>query len=211
MFYLTPHRRRTSGIRIAAALLLALLAWAPIAADLQPPPTASAADSRAQAEDKPASWLPDLRRVSRPALHALTFAVGLIGGVVPFVINVEVYLIAVLALTGASGWITVLLITIGQVAAKWVLYEAGKGVIHIKWIRRERMDRAKAAFERHGHKTNAVVFASASLGLPPLYGVSLLAGSLRLPLQPFMVLISIGRLLRFGVLALGPYLVGRLT
>lgn len=176
------------------------------AAGQAPQPPAQLAS---QPESKSPRWLPNLRGLAQPALYALTFAVALIGGVIPFIINVEVYLVAVVALSDTSALAHVVLMTLGQSLAKWILYEAGKGVLHLKWVRWTRMDKAKAAFERHGSKTMGVVAASATLGFPPLYGVALVAGTMRLPLRPFMLLITAGRFVRFGLVGLGPWLVER--
>jgi hypothetical protein len=45
---------------------------------------------------------------------------------------------------------------------------------------------------------------SAVVGFPPLYGVALVAGALRLPAVAFTVIIFIGRLIRFGSIYLTP-------
>ena len=68
------------------------------------------------------------------------------------------------------------------------------------------MERAAAAFERHRAHSLGVVGFSSVVGLPPLYAVSLLAGALRLPLFPFMIVVTIGRVVRFGGVYLTPSL-----
>jgi membrane protein YqaA with SNARE-associated domain len=227
---LRRFRIRSQSRACLAALLLVLslaapasVATAAVALGQPPPVTAeqpAGQPASGQAPQNPAQatppaesglsrWLPDLRGLAQPALYAITFAVAFIGGVIPFIINVEVYLVAVVALSDTSALAHVILMTLGQTLAKWILYEAGKGVLHLRWIRWARMDKAKAAFERHGNKTMGVVAASATIGFPPLYGVALVAGTMRLPLRPFMLLITAGRFLRFGLVGLGPWLVQR--
>ena len=50
--------------------------------------------------------------------------------------------------------------------------------------------------------------ATAALGWPPFYGVSLLAGALKINVATFLSLGLIGRVVRFGVLAWGARAVG---
>ena len=61
------------------------------------------------------------------ALYAATFAMALVSGVVPFVINIEIYLVGVAALSRAPAPAIVGLAVAGQMLAKTVLYQAGKG------------------------------------------------------------------------------------
>jgi membrane protein YqaA with SNARE-associated domain len=53
----------------------------------------------------------------------------------------------------------------------------------------------------------ALVFASASVGLPPFYIMSVAAGAARMNLAWFIVLGSLGRLIRFGVIVAVPQFV----
>jgi membrane protein YqaA with SNARE-associated domain len=57
-------------------------------------------------------------------------------------------------------------------------------------------------------KVWGVVFASASLGLPPLYIVSIVAGMLRLAVVPYLAIATAGRGLRFAVVVLAPQVFG---
>ena len=72
---------------------------------------------------------------------------------------------------------------------------------------------APAALARRGGAASTVVFASAAVGLPPFYGVSLASGVLGMRLPIFLVSGSAGRCVRFAFLAwlghhLGPAAVG---
>jgi membrane protein YqaA with SNARE-associated domain len=51
-----------------------------------------------------------------------------------------------------------------------------------------------------------VVAVSSLAGVPPLYGVSLAAGALRLPAGAFVVIIVVGRVIRFAAVYLAPAL-----
>jgi membrane protein YqaA with SNARE-associated domain len=48
------------------------------------------------------------------------------------------------------------------------------------------------------------VFVSASTGFPPFYGVSILAGTLRIPFPIFFFPGTVGRLIRFALMVLFP-------
>lgn len=146
------------------------------------------------------SYLPGL---STAALFAATFAFAFVSGIIPFVLNIELYLLAVAALTDASAVAIVGLATAGQTVAKVILYLVGKGALNIKWVKKSASSKAAGAFAKRPGSGLGIVALSAVVGFPPLYGVALIAGTLRLPLVAFTVLIIIGRLIRFG----GVYLV----
>ena len=142
--------------------------------------------------------------LSTAALYAATFAFALVSGIVPFVLNIELYLLAVAALTDSPAVPIVGLATAGQTVAKVILYLVGKGALNIKWVKRSASSKAAEAFAKRPNGGLGVVALSAVIGFPPLYAVSLLAGTLRLPLAAFIVLITIGRVVRFGAIYLAP-------
>lgn len=146
----------------------------------------------------------DLAALSTAALWAATFLTALVSGLIPFVISIELYLLAVAALTDASPVAIVGLATAGQSLAKFVLYQAGRGALNISWIRRGAASKAVSAFEKRPGSGLSVVAFSSVTGFPPLYGVSLIAGTLRLPLISFMTIITAGRIIRFGAVYLAP-------
>ena len=148
-----------------------------------------------------ASYLPTL---STAALFAATFAFAFVSGIIPFVLNIELYLLAVAALTDASLVPIVGLATAGQTIAKLILYLVGKGALNIKWVKKSASSRAAEAFAKRPGSGLGIVALSAVVGFPPLYGVALIAGTLRLPMAAFTVLIIIGRLIRFGGIYVAP-------
>ncbi|MFO7691472.1 MAG: hypothetical protein R6V57_00150 [Vicinamibacterales bacterium] len=147
-----------------------------------------------------------LPALSAAALFAATFAFAFVSGIIPFVLNIELYLLAVAALTDASLVPIVGLATAGQTIAKLILYLVGKGALNIKWVKKSAASKAAAAFAKRPGSGLAIVALSAVVGFPPLYGVALIAGSLRLPVVAFTVLIVIGRLIRFSGVYLAPEL-----
>ena len=145
-----------------------------------------------------------LSTLSTVALYAATFAFAFVSGIIPFVLNIELYLLAVAALTDASAVPIVGLATAGQTVAKVILYLVGKGALNIKWVKKSASSKAASAFAKRPGSGLGIVALSAVVGFPPLYGVALIAGTLRLPLVAFTVLIIIGRLIRFGGVFLVP-------
>lgn len=141
------------------------------------------------------------------ALWSATFVFALVSGVVPWVLNIELYLIAVASLTDASPVAIVGLSTAGQTIAKYILYLAGSGSLNISWIKRQATSKTAETFTKRPGSGIGIVALSSVLGFPPLYPVSLVAGALRLPVVAFVVAITLGRIIRFGACYLAPGLV----
>ncbi len=149
-----------------------------------------------------ASW--DLASMGTVVLYTVSFLMAVVSGLIPFVINIEAYLIAVAVIAHASPAPMVGVVTAGQMGAKLILYLTGMGALNLKFIKREKMEKAAAAFDKHRAHSMSVVAFSSLTGLPPFYAVSLFAGALRLPLAQFMVVGTIGRIIRFGAVYLAP-------
>jgi len=146
----------------------------------------------------------DVRNLGTVALGAVTFLVALASGLIPYVLNIELYLLAVAALTDASPLPIVGLTTAGQTVAKLILYQAGRRALNLKWIRRGAASKVAGVFARHPGGSMAIVAASALTGFPPLYGVSLMAGTLRLSVSAFVAIVVVGRVVRFSAVYLAP-------
>jgi len=135
------------------------------------------------------------------------FAAAVVSGLVP-VVNAEALLLAsVIAAPPAFTLLIVTVVVVGQVVAKIALYRGALGLADSKTAKSS--DRARVLVERLRSRPNALratLFASASLGLPPLYVMTLVAGAARLPLGVFVVLCTTGRFARFYALALVPAL-----
>ena len=146
----------------------------------------------------------DLPATGTAALYAATFLLALGSGLIPFVINTELYLLGVAALTDASPAVIVALATSGQMAGKFAVYQAGRGALNVGWIRRSASSRAAIAMNRRPANALAVVALSSVAGCPPFYAVSFLAGTLRLPLAAFLAIGITGRVIRFAAIFLVP-------
>jgi membrane protein YqaA with SNARE-associated domain len=135
---------------------------------------------------------------------AVSVVVSIVSGLVP-VVNIEAYLVSVALLAPEAGWPVVLIVTAGQMAAKYVLYVSGRDGLRPRAGRHaERLDRVGKQLSDHRFGTFSVVAFSAFVGLPPFYAVSIMAGWLRLPLGRFMWVATPCRLARFAVCFYAP-------
>jgi membrane protein YqaA with SNARE-associated domain len=148
----------------------------------------------------------DPQSLSTTALLVATFLLSFGSGIIPFIFNLELYLLAVAMLTDASPVAIVGLATAGQTIAKVILYLVGRGALNFKWVKRGAASKAIGAFEKRPGSGLGIVAFSAVVGFPPLYAVSLVAGTLRLPQTTFTIIIIVGRLIRFGGIYLTPQL-----
>jgi membrane protein YqaA with SNARE-associated domain len=138
---------------------------------------------------------------ARFGIYAGTLVVCFLSGLLPFV-NAEVWLVAV-TLTIASPSrlpIIVVLAAAGQVGAKVLLYYGAKGAIRVPTGRfRAKVERARDRVASWKKRPHAVLWSAATLGLPPFYVVSLLAGALEYRLRALLSIGMAGRTIRFGV------------
>lgn len=143
-------------------------------------------------------------------LPLATLVYTFVGGFVP-VFNIEVYLVAVSSLaSGAELVVLAAMAGVGQMAAKSLVYGAGRGTLSMSLGRYE--DRRRAMIDRIEDRegsTGLLLFVSAGLGLPPFYVVSGAAGALAIPYPWFLLAGTAGSLLRSGlVLATGSLALG---
>jgi membrane protein YqaA with SNARE-associated domain len=143
--------------------------------------------------------------VAALGIYGGTLVVGVLSGLVP-VVNGELFLIGVVLLTGEVGpaIALALLVAVGQMIAKVVLYKAAHGATGLGKESRfgKKLEAARGKVEKWKDKPLAITFVSALTGLPPFYIVTLLAGALGVRFSTFMLLGIIGRVVRFVALAL---------
>jgi membrane protein YqaA with SNARE-associated domain len=139
---------------------------------------------------------------------------GLLSAVVPLA-NAEAYVLA----ARASSWGTesVVGITIGQSAGKLILFLAARRGRQLPiWHRRPRVEgpvKPPGRMRRLSARLLAllgtkrwglpVVLLAAVVGLPPIYAVAILAGTTSMKAGWFLATVTVGRLARFSLLALG--------
>ena len=103
----------------------------------------------------------------------------------------------------------ILLVTLGQMVGKSVIFMAGRGAISIPWlVSAEKLRKASRRIDEGGRTGDLVLFASASAGLPPFYLTSVACGMLRMSFLRFAAVGFTGRLIRFSALAVFPQLAG---
>lgn len=150
--------------------------------------------------------------IARFGLVTATFLVGFVSAVFPPV-NTEVYLVAVAAIAKPGGLPAVLLAaSAGQIAGKSLFYMAGRGFVTLPLGRYQaRFDEWAVRLGRSRRGVDLVMFSSASWGVPPFLVVPYLAGVFKLSFARFLLWGMLGRLLRFGAVALLPALVKALA
>ena len=136
---------------------------------------------------------------------AASFAVAIISGLVP-VVNAELYLVGVVLAVGGipEALLLAVIVALGQMVAKIVMYQAALRATNLgkRSPRLEpKIEKARAYVEKWRSKPLSVTFVSATLGLPPFYLVSLVAGMLQVPFRAFFIVGLIGRTLRFATIA----------
>lgn len=140
-----------------------------------------------------------------------TFAVCVAGAIIP-VINTEIYLISAVALSPPGYFVPlVLAATLGQMVGKVGMFYGGRGVLRIKQERvRRGVEKLRGMLEHRPWTSRAVLFSSATVGLPPLYVMSVACGTIGMGVATFFLIGTAGRLLHFGAVALVPEYAGTL-
>jgi len=131
---------------------------------------------------------------------------ALVSSLVPFV-NAELLLIGMALATPAAAPLLVVVVSVGQMVGKSVLFLTGGRVA------RSALEGRLARWRLDGRTHRAggpLIGMSAFLGLPPFYLVSVAAPALGVRFRTFLVMGLAGRLLRFGLLVSLPELVARI-
>jgi membrane protein YqaA with SNARE-associated domain len=143
-----------------------------------------------------------------PLLTVLaTYGVLLLSAVVPFV-NAELYLIAAAALAPRDLLVPLIVAaTLGQMTGKLLMYYAGRGAVHLPSARvRRAIATVRTRYADRSALGDLTILASASVGLPPFYVVSIAAGMLGIHVARFAALGTVGRAARFAAIVLAPQL-----
>ena len=140
---------------------------------------------------------------------AACFVLTVASAVMPWV-NAELVLLSFTTTASSPGMIAafVVVATAGQMTGKMALYAAGHRGARAP---SERMARILGTWqprcEANPWRADWLVLVSSTIGVPPFIATSLLAGALRMRITRFVVAGSIGRLIRFGALALASDLI----
>ncbi len=143
-------------------------------------------------------------------IFAWCYLLALASAFIPW-LNSEVIVLSLAALTPTlAGQVTlVLAATVGQMTGKSTLYCAGRRLVKLPWLLRTTGSwRQKLAERKLGGMT--LLLISATLGIPPFYAVSVLAGSLGIGFRSFVAAGTCGRFLHYVALVFAPRLLWQL-
>src|SRR5207253_9169867 len=98
----------------------------------------------------------------------------------------------------------VLTATCAQMLGKTTLYLAARGSLRLRGRRAERVQRALDRIQVRPATSDALVLASASVGVPSFYLVSIASRAARVDFTRFLVLGTCGRALRFSAIIAVP-------
>ncbi|HUQ00127.1 MAG TPA: hypothetical protein VM093_06670 [Aeromicrobium sp.] len=151
------------------------------------------------------------------ALFAAAFAFGIGSGILPVILNAEVYVVSMGALVPQPTlWFVLLSLGAGTVVGKAVVFETvRRGSTRLKVTRpkergapRNRLTRGlrrggdqMLTLLSHRYLGSATVLLSSGTGIPPLAVVTVLAAASRQPLWLFLLMVGVGRTSQFMVLA----------
>jgi membrane protein YqaA with SNARE-associated domain len=144
--------------------------------------------------------------LTRYGLYAGSALYCFVGGLVP-VFNIEAYLLILASSTDSSRhWMPLSLVMAGShMLAKAILFAVGRGAGAVMSRRYQQgIERTRRRLERWRYGRSAFVFASAFLGVPPFYAVSVLAGALEFGFVRFYLAGTAGRFFRFAAFLLFP-------
>lgn len=138
-------------------------------------------------------------------LWLTTFGVCVVGSIIPLV-NTEIYVISVSALSPSEFVLPlVLAASCGQMAGKVAMFYAGRGILRMRSDKiRARVAAVRAKLEARPSIAGITLFSSATVGLPPLYVVSIACGTVGMSLLPFIMIGFVGRVIHFAVVAIIP-------
>lgn len=141
-------------------------------------------------------------------LYVGTMLVGFVSGLVPL-INLEVFLLILSPTISKSTLVPVsILSSVSQMLAKSLVFFVGRGMINLSVNKhRKKINAVRQKFLDWKKRTDFLIFLSAFIGIPPLYIVSFVAGTLRLSFASFFIIGLIGRFLRFGSILYFPPIV----
>jgi membrane protein YqaA with SNARE-associated domain len=139
------------------------------------------------------------------AIALVCLAVAFVSAVVPWV-NAELLIVGLAAVARSNQELTlfVLLASLGQMAGKCIVFSAGRrGGNASTGKAAELLTRWRHRASRTPWSPVALVAISSTVGIPPFYATSAVAGALRMDVRWFLIAGTCGRIVRFGALAFG--------
>ena len=142
-------------------------------------------------------------------IYGGTFMVSFVAGLFP-IASIELFLIGIAAWKHPSYEVLALLVVIacvGHQIAKSITYFAGEGILKLpKGRTKKALDKAQKHIDRWNKRPWLVMVLSATVGLPPLVVIAIIAGPImRIKFVPFTIICFVGRFARFGVMTFAAY------
>ncbi len=138
----------------------------------------------------------------------VTFFTCLLSALFPLV-NAEAYIVAVSLATDSTGlWVLAFVAGAGQTAGKFIWYEVARRAMDWPWVSKKLdkpdtqalLTRWRERFAAKPWLWSSVLFLSASVGLPPLLILAVVAGQLQVSRVWFGITVLLGRTLRFAAI-----------
>ncbi|MGB3594931.1 MAG: hypothetical protein WBG89_08175 [Ornithinimicrobium sp.] len=138
----------------------------------------------------------------------VTYVTCLVSAVFPLV-NAEAYLVAVSFATDSPRiWLLSGVAAAGQTTGKLLWYEAARRSLSWPWVAKkldrpqtqETLTRWRERFDAKPWLWSSVLFLSATVGLPPLLVLAVIAGQLQVSRIWFTSTVLVGRTLRFAAI-----------
>ncbi|MFB3852410.1 MAG: VTT domain-containing protein [Vicinamibacterales bacterium] len=143
-------------------------------------------------------------------LYFSGFLGAVLSALIPLV-NSELVLLSLTTLPETKAGILgcALIVTAGQAVGTVILYWLARKATRWHPSRRRAavIERWRSKFEGAPRSVASVLFVSAVTGIPPYYVTTVLSGSLHIGFARFMAVVTVGRLVRFTVIAFFPRLV----
>lgn len=139
------------------------------------------------------------------------FGLSIVSALLPW-FNGEVIVLSLAALLRSPFDLGVLVLAAaaGQMVGKCILYLAGFHAGTLRVAQSGRIERWRARLRGQPLRAFALVFLSSAVGIPPLYLISIAAGTVGMAFPRFFSAAAGGRVVRFGALVFCPRLVIRL-
>lgn len=140
-------------------------------------------------------------------MYVMTFFVAIVSALCPLV-NLELYISGVAAFAAPIGtWPIAFTAATGQSLGKLFWYQVGRSSMHWNFVQKimqraswkKQYNRVTEQIDKRPWTGNAMVFASATVGLPPLAIMAVIAGQLHFSRVAFYVVTTVGRTMRFAV------------
>ncbi len=146
--------------------------------------------------------------VNSYGLYLASVIVGFSSALIPL-INIEAYLLLLgVLLKDSRLYFLLFLLTLTHLSGKMLLYYIGRGSLKLNLFDLEkRIESAQAKYKMVRIGSLWTLLASALVGMPPFYVVTIVSGTMKIKVWQFFSIGFMGRLIRFSVILFLPQIV----